>query len=202
VAPARAAFEKNSSANKPLVNVESDCFGFGLVKPYTADDVRAEGWWFMLSGGADCIYLNGEYYRGQETGGSDTHDRIVPERKILRDFMESLDLAGLARFTGVGGVPTDAFASAIAEPGRQYALDLFHGKNDDQWGAHFERHAATTRARSPSPPCPPESTAWNGWNQQLARSIVLNLPGLELTVVRLRDSSLNASSDRPSSLGQ
>ena len=38
-------------------------------------------------------------------------DRIVPERKILRDFMESLDLAGLARFTGVGGVPTDAFAN-------------------------------------------------------------------------------------------
>ena len=44
---------------------------------------------------------------------------------------------GLRRFTGLGGVPVDAFASAIAEPGRQYALYLFHGKNDGQWGAHY-----------------------------------------------------------------
>ena len=96
VAAARAAFEKNYGANKPIVNVESDYYGYGLVKPYTVDDVRAEGWWFMLGGGAGCISLNGEYYRGQETGGSDTQSRIVPEKKILRDFMDSLNLVGVA----------------------------------------------------------------------------------------------------------
>ena len=75
-------------ANKPIVDVESDYYGYGLVKPYTVDDVRAEGWWFMLGGGAGFIHLNGEYYRGQETGGLDTKTRIAPEKKILRDFME------------------------------------------------------------------------------------------------------------------
>ena len=111
--------------------------GYGLVKPYTVDDVRVEGWWFMLGGGAGFIHLNGEYYRGQETGGPDTQTRIVPEKMILRDFMESLDLVGLRRFTGLGGIPAGAIASAIAEPGRQYAVYLFHGKNDGQWGAHY-----------------------------------------------------------------
>ena len=137
VAAARAALEKNYGANKPIVDVESDYYGYGLVKPYTVDDVRVEGWWFMLGGGAGFIHLNGEYYRGQETGGSDTQTRIVPEKKILKDFMESLDLVGLHRFTGLGGIPAGAFASAIAEPGRQYAVYLFHGKNDGQWGAHY-----------------------------------------------------------------
>lgn len=103
----------------------------------TVDDVRAEGWWFMLGGGAGFIHLNGEYYRGQETGGSDTQTRIVPEKGILKDFMESLDLVGLRCFNGLGGIPAGAIASAIAEPGRQYAVYLFHDKNDGQWGAHY-----------------------------------------------------------------
>ena len=51
VAAARAAFEKNYAANKPLVDVESDYYGHGLVKPYTVEDIRVEGWWFMVGGG-------------------------------------------------------------------------------------------------------------------------------------------------------
>ncbi len=120
------------------MNVESDYYGYGLVKPYTVDDVRAEGWWFMLGGGAGCINLNGEYHRGRETGDSDTQARIVPQKKILRDFMESLDLVGLGRFTGLDGVPAGAFASANRRAGQAIRrLYLFHGRNDDQWGAHY-----------------------------------------------------------------
>src|SRR5512139_2275207 len=137
VRAATAAFEKNYSAAKPIVNVESDYFGHGLVKPYTVDDVRIEGWWFLLGGGAGTINLNGEYHRGQETGGPDTRERIVPQRKVLKDFVESFALASMERFAGVDGVPAGAFASALAEPGRQYALYLFHAKDDGQWGAHF-----------------------------------------------------------------
>jgi hypothetical protein len=137
VRAATATFEKDYAARKPIVNVESDYFGHGLVRPYTVDDVRVEGWWFLVGGGAGTINLNGEYHRGQETGGPDTRERIVPQRKVLKDFVDSFDLASMERFAGVGGVPVGAFASAMAEPGRQYALYLFHAKGDGQWGAHF-----------------------------------------------------------------
>ena len=137
VRAATAALEKNYAARKPIVNVESDYFGHGLVKPYTVDDVRVEGWWFLVGGGAGTINLNGEYHRGQETGGVDTRERILPQRKVLKDFVEGLDLASMARFDGVAGVPAGAFASALADPGKQYALYLFHAKGDGQWGAHF-----------------------------------------------------------------
>jgi len=51
--------------------------------------------------------------------------------------MESLDLARMERFAGLTDVPAGAVASAIAEPGRQYALYLFHARDDGKWGAHF-----------------------------------------------------------------
>jgi len=137
VRPAGSAIDKNYGTNKPIVDVESDYFGYGLAKPYTVEDVRVEGWWFMLRGGAGFINLNGEYHRGQESGGKDTQTIIVPQKKILKDFINHFDLAGMARFTNFSGVPADAFASAIAEQGKQYAVYLFHGTNDGKWGAHF-----------------------------------------------------------------
>ena len=137
VRAATAAFEKNYAAGKPIVNVESDYFGHGLVKPYTVDDVRVEGWWFLVGGGAGTINLNGEYHRGQERGGADTRERIVPQRKVLKHFVEGFDLTSMARFDGVAGVPAGAFASALAEPGKQYALYLFHATGDGKWGAHY-----------------------------------------------------------------
>jgi hypothetical protein len=137
VRAATAALDKDYAARKPIVNVESDYFGHGLVKPYTVEDVRVEGWWFLVGGGAGTISLNGEYHRGQETGGPDTRERILPQRRVLKDFLLSFDLASMERFGGVGAVPAGAFASAIAQPGRQYALYLFHAKDDGQWGAHF-----------------------------------------------------------------
>ena len=81
-----AIIDRDYRAGKPIVDVESDYFGVGLVKPYTADDVRVEGWWFMLDGGAGFINLNGEYHRGCESGGKDTQALIVPQKRILKDF--------------------------------------------------------------------------------------------------------------------
>ena len=137
VIPAQKAIDKDYAANKPIVIVESDYFGVGLTGYYSVDEIRVEGWWFMLQGGAGVINLNGEYYRGQETGGEKTQTGIVPQRKILKDFIEGFDLRGLSRFTDFSGTPADAFASMVAEPGKQYGLYLFHGKHDGQWGAHF-----------------------------------------------------------------
>jgi hypothetical protein len=138
VRPAAHALERDYGRGKPIVDVESDYYGHPLVRsPYPADAVRLEGWWFLLGGGAGVINLNGEYHREQEEGGADTRETIVPQRRILREFMESLDLAGLSRFEGVKDVPPGALASALAEPGRQYAVYLFHAREEEEWGAHF-----------------------------------------------------------------
>jgi hypothetical protein len=145
VRPAARALEKNYAARKPIVDVESDYFGCGLVKPYGVDDVRLEGWWFLLGGGAGVINLNGEYHRGQETGGASTREAIVPQRKVLKDFVQSLDLRSIARFDGLGDLPPGAFASALSVPGKQYAVYLFHAKDDGQWGAHFVATPGTYR---------------------------------------------------------
>jgi hypothetical protein len=137
VRPAQAALEKDYAARKPIVDVESDYYGFGLVKPYTPDDVRVEGWWFLLGGGAGVINLNGEYHRGQESGGADTRELILPQRRVLKDFMSGLDLASMVRFDGVKDVPPGAITSALARAGEQYAVYLAHATGDGQWGAHF-----------------------------------------------------------------
>jgi hypothetical protein len=137
VKAAGAALEKNYAAAKPIVDVESDYYGADLVKPYGPDDVRVEGWWFMLGGGAGVMNLNSEFHRGQEAGGADSRDRILPERRALKTFMEGLDLAHVKRFEGLGALPDGVVASALANPGAQYAVYLAHAKGDGKWGAHF-----------------------------------------------------------------
>jgi hypothetical protein len=138
VRPAGRALRKDYAVRKPIVDVESNYYGTSLVKSaYTAEAVRLEGWWFLLGGGAGVIHLNGEYHRGQEAGGADTRETIAPQRRVLREFVEGLDLAGLARFEGVFDLPAGAIASALAEPGRQYAVYLFHAREEEEWGAHF-----------------------------------------------------------------
>jgi hypothetical protein len=138
IKPAEKALNLNYSNNKPLVNVESNYFGCTLTKnPYTADAVRVEGWWFMLGGGAGSINLNGEYYRQQETGGEITQKQIAPQKKVLIEFMNSLDLNGLSRFTNFSGIPDSSFCNALSEPGKQYALYLFRASFESGWGAHF-----------------------------------------------------------------
>ena len=107
--------------------------------------MRLEGWWFLLGGGAGIINLNGEYFHGQETGGADTREKIVPQRKILKDFVEGLDLTSIARFEGLNGIPSDALASALAVTGKQYAVYLVHAKGDGKWGAHFVATPGTYR---------------------------------------------------------
>ncbi|HXY41589.1 MAG TPA: DUF4038 domain-containing protein, partial [Vicinamibacteria bacterium] len=155
VKPAGRALEKDYAARKPIVDVESDYLGHGLVKPYGALDVRLEGWWFLLGGGAGTINLNAEFHRGQEAGDADTRRTILPQRRVLKEFVSSLDLSRLARFEGVTGLAEGALASALAEPGRQYAVYLFHARDDGQWGAHFVatpgryREAVTLRAVPP-----------------------------------------------------
>jgi hypothetical protein len=138
VKPAEKALNLNYKNNKPLINVESNYFGISLTKNgYSAEAVRLEGWWFMLGGGAGCINLNVELYRGQESGGINTQTYIVPQRKVLKEFMTSLDLSGLTRFTDFEIKPSGTFCNILAENGKQYALYIFHGDYEGEWGANF-----------------------------------------------------------------
>jgi hypothetical protein len=138
VKPAEKALNLNYLNNKPIINVESNYFGFNLSKnAYGVDAIRIEGWWFMLGGGAGCINLNGELYRGQETGSVKTQTQIIPQKKVLKDFMNSLDFVGMLPFTSYTGIPSDAFSKALAEKGKQYAFYFFHGTYEGEWGAHF-----------------------------------------------------------------
>jgi hypothetical protein len=61
----------------------------------------------------------------------------VPQRRILKDFVESLELTSAVRFDGVSELPAGARAAALATPGREYAVYLFHAREDGEWGAHF-----------------------------------------------------------------
>ncbi len=138
VKPAEKALNLDYGANKPLVNVESNYFGSSLTKnAYTADAVRIEGWWFMLCGGAGNINLNGEYYRENESGSPVTRDQIAPQRKVLKEFMDRLDLAGLTRYTGKDVSHEGYFCQGLEEKGKQYAFYMFHGSYENEWGANF-----------------------------------------------------------------
>jgi hypothetical protein len=99
--------------------------------------VRLEGWWFILGGGAGLINLNGEFYRGNESGSKITQTQIVPQKKILKEFMNSLDLNGLLRFNDFSVAPAGVLSSGLAESGKQYAIYLFHAVPDSEWGSNF-----------------------------------------------------------------
>jgi len=122
--------------NKPIVVVETAWYDAVTLENGYKDvnDVRLETWEFMVGGGAGHINLNGEYYHGQETGGADTHNGIVPQKKVLRDFLNSFDYVRMRRLTDYTA-PSGTVSSAMGENGKQYAFYIFHGvlKNHCFW---------------------------------------------------------------------
>jgi hypothetical protein len=51
--------------------------------------------------------------------------------------MNSLDLTGLSRFTGFSVSSEGTYTNGIAETGKQYAIYMFHGTTDSDWGCSF-----------------------------------------------------------------
>ena len=137
VSPAANALSKDYDSDKPVIDVETNYFGTSLTKSvYTADAVRMEGWWFMLSGGAGIINLNGDFHRGNETGGVITRTEIIPQKTVLKKFLDSLDLRNIKRFNGFI-VSEGCNACGLATDGKEYAMYLFHGAPDKEWGCSF-----------------------------------------------------------------
>ncbi|WCJ57934.1 hypothetical protein NXS98_09345 [Fontisphaera persica] len=99
---------------------------------------RMEGWAFILAGGG--LYNNLDYsftvgfedgtfaYHAKQPGGGNPDFRR--QMRTLSQFIHSFDFVKMrpARELVKGGLPDKAHVQMLAEPGRQYALYLFGGK--------------------------------------------------------------------------
>ena len=142
---------RNRDLNRPIGCNETGFDG-------QADAVyRVQGWEFLLAGGA--LYNNLDYsfapgredgayaYPPQQPGGGS----VVLRRqlRVLRDFMDSLDFVRMAPAPAVlGAAPPEGMSVWIlAEPGKQYAAYLHHGRQPIGRGAKYAVDGATQDAR-------------------------------------------------------
>ena len=142
VSPMENTLDKDYDDNKPIVNVETDYYPFWYgANP--VEESRAEGWYGILGGVAGLIHLNSDFsVQNPTASGTETQSKILPQKKVLMSFMYSLDFIRMKKFTGFSVSDTGLLARGIAEPGKQYALYLFHGNRKwSEWpqGATSDR---------------------------------------------------------------
>jgi hypothetical protein len=112
--------------NKPMVLIET-CY-----YPHYDDDKvsasRVEAWEFIVGGGAAFMQLNGLYSTFNSGAAGTENSIILHQLKVLRNFMNGFQYIKMRRDTSLvaGGIPEGAFARAISEPGKQYALYIHH----------------------------------------------------------------------------
>lgn len=137
---------------KPYVLIETTTpilnpLGFWGIE-YGVDASRVHAWPFMVAGGAGCLEFNDDF-DSQAPAGRERTAQILRQRGILRRFIESFDFVRMSRFTGFSGIEKSplrdksgtsgpnqggltveelnrAWATAMAQPGRQYALYVSH----------------------------------------------------------------------------
>lgn len=130
ISPMETTLDTNYTDAKPIINVETDYYPMGYGHP--VEETRAEGWYGMLGGLAGLIHLNSDFSTFNPSAkGTTTQTLILPQKRVLADFMQSLDFIRMARFTGFRTTDPAVLARGIAEPGRQYAIYMFHG--DRKW---------------------------------------------------------------------
>jgi hypothetical protein len=118
---------------KPIVDVETAYYPSWYGHP--VEETRAEGWYGMLGGLAGIIHLNAEFSVSNPSArGTSTEKEILPQKRVLMDFLRSLDFVRMTKFTGFRVTDSRTLARGIAQPGEQYALYLFHGTRKwDNW---------------------------------------------------------------------
>jgi hypothetical protein len=88
---------------------------------------RIHAWAFLVGGGAGFLEWSAQYHPGVPSD-AEPQATILRQKKVLKDFLRGFDFVKMHRFAGFAGVagePTTsagAWATAIAEPGAQYAL--------------------------------------------------------------------------------
>jgi hypothetical protein len=128
------AVAMNAALNRPIGDNETGFKG-------TADaHYRMEAWEFMLAGGALFSHLDYSFTAGHEDG-SFAYPPTQPggggaafrtQMHVLKDFIDSFAFVRMQPDNGViVGLPPQARARALVEPGRQYALYLWGGSQGE-----------------------------------------------------------------------
>ncbi|MFN7995926.1 MAG: hypothetical protein U0Q18_20105 [Bryobacteraceae bacterium] len=127
ISPMERTLDENYADDKPIIDVETAWYSLWYGSN-PVDETRVEGWYGMLGGLAGLIHLNGDFSTGNPSGqGTSTQKEILPQKRVLMSFMHSLDFVRMKKYTDFGVDDSKALARGIAEPGKQYALYLFHG---------------------------------------------------------------------------
>ena len=134
ISPMEKTLDDNYSDNKPIIDVETAYYP-SWYGPHPVEETRAEGWYGMLGGLAGLIHLNSDFSITNPSGqGTSTQKEILPQKRVLMDFMRSLDFVKMTKYTEFRVANPEVLARAIAEPGKQYALFLFHGgRKWEEW---------------------------------------------------------------------
>ena len=126
ISPMEQTLDSDYNDDKPIIDVETVYYPFEYAHP--VEETRAEGWYGMVGGLAGLIHLNSEFSTFNPSAqGTSTEKEILPQKRVLADFMRSLDFVRMTKFTGFQRTDSTAIARGIAEPGKQYALYFFHG---------------------------------------------------------------------------
>jgi hypothetical protein len=119
----------NYRYNKPIELNETAYYPF-FYKGDAIGASRVESWEFIVGGGASFNQLNSLYSTPNPAAEGTGIDVVLNSLKNLKDFMYSFDFIKMQRDTSfvIGGVPEQAFARGISEPGKQYAFYMHHSK--------------------------------------------------------------------------
>lgn len=134
ISPMEKTLDSDYTDNKPVIDVETAYYSYWYgANP--VEESRAESWYGMLGGLAGFIQLNSDFSTfNPSAAGTVTQDTILPQKRVLMNFMKCLDFIKMSRFTGYSVSDTGVLSRGIAEAGRQYAVYLFHGSRKwEEW---------------------------------------------------------------------
>ncbi len=146
------AFAAQYAHGKPYVLIETTTpilnpLGFWGAE-YGVDSSRIHAWPFLVAGGAGVLEFNDDF-DSQAPAGRERTEEILRQRGVLRKFIESFEFTRMRPFQDFGGIQPAplrersaatgakqapvrvedlhrAWGTALAEPGRQYALYVSH----------------------------------------------------------------------------
>jgi hypothetical protein len=123
--------ETLSPGESPLWDRWWSTMGLVMSGDFVAQS-RIHAWSFLTGGGAGFLEWSAHYHPAGPAAPGEPQATILRQKKVLRDFLYGFAFEKMHRFTGFRGAaagPTAepaAWATAIAEPGNQYALYLNH----------------------------------------------------------------------------
>jgi len=134
ISPMEQTLDSNYADDKPIIDVESALYPSWYGK-HPVEETRVEGWYGLVGGLAGQTHLNIEYCVDNPSAkGTSTENVILPQKRVLKNFMQSLDFIKMKKFTGFQMTDSTALVRGLAEPGKQYALYMFHGSRKwDEW---------------------------------------------------------------------